>query len=197
MMKQYTHLLLGLSLLLGACKKDDTGVTLSLPAKTQSGEHTFGFLLNTVVWTNYGQVCFPFAGGCRENLSGIYYTNDGDVHIRADKVFFKNNTWNTEESIDLYLSINFQGARTYSTLTNDTLGVAYSYAEPGLPDKVYLLSTSEPLFSIAITKIDPLLKTMSGTFSGKLFRRINDTTLETSATDSIVLSDGRFDIRLK
>ena len=196
-MRKYGCLFLSLTVLIISCKKDDTGVTLSLPAKTQSGQQTFGFRLNSAVWTNFGKLCFPFAGGCRENLNGRYYPSDGDISITADKVLYKNNVWNTQENIELNLSTNFQGARTYSTLTNDTIGVAYSFSEIRQPDKTYFLSASNPVFTIVITKIDPLSKTMSGEFSGKLFRRISEESFATSTTDSIVISDGRFDIRLK
>lgn len=196
-MKNRQVLFLALTLLLSSCIKDDSGLSLVLPAKTQSGQHTFGFLLNTGVWTNYGKVCFPFAGGCRENLNGRYYPSDGDISITADKVLYKNNVWNTQENFGLSLSTNFRGARTYSTLTNDTIGVAYSFSEIQQPDKTYFLSASNPVFTIVITKIDLVSKTMSGEFSGKLFRRISEESFVTSTTDSIVISDGRFDIKFK
>ena len=181
---------------ISSCKKDDTNITFSLPAKTQSGQNTFGFLLNKSIWTNYGQVCFPFAGGCRENLRGTYYPSDGDIHISADRVLYKNNSWDTKESLDLYLTTNFQGAATYSTLTNDKIGIAYFFSEKGQPDKTYLLPLTNPAFNIVITKIDTLAKIMSGEFSGKLFRRISDMTFATSGTDSLIFTDGRFDIKL-
>ncbi|MBK9490507.1 MAG: hypothetical protein IPO07_18295 [Haliscomenobacter sp.] len=152
-MIKYVCLFFSLTLLINSCKKDDTGVTFSLPAKTQSGQNTFGFRLNSTVWTNFGKVCFPFAGGCRENLFGIYYSNDGDIQITADKVIYKNNARDTEENIDLNLSTNSRGARTYSTLTNDSIGVTYSLSEAGQPDKTYLLSESNPIFTLVITRI--------------------------------------------
>jgi hypothetical protein len=71
---------------LTSCRKDATEAAFALPQTTQTGQNTFGFLLNTSVWTNYGQVCFPFAGGCRDNLSGIFYKNDGDILINTDRV---------------------------------------------------------------------------------------------------------------
>ena len=196
-MKNSLVLFLALALSLSSCKKDDSGLSLVLPAKTQSGQQTFGFLLNAGVWTNYGKVCFPFAGGCRENLNGRYYPSDGDISITADKVLYKNNAWNTQENIELKLSTNFRGAGTYSTLTKDTIGVVYTFSEPRQPEKSYLLSASNPVFTIVITKIDPLSKTLSGEFSGKLFRRISEESFATSTTDSIVIRDGRFDIKLK
>jgi hypothetical protein len=182
---------------LSACNKDDTGITLSLPAKTQTGQNTFGFILNTNVWTNYGQVCFPFAGGCRENLNGFYYSTDGDISIRADKVFYKNGSWNTIENIDINLSTNFRGQRLYSTLANDTIGIGYWLSEKGQNEKTYLLPQVNPVFSITVTKLDTTNKILSGEFSGKLFRRISDTSFATFMNDSIVINDGRFDIKLK
>jgi hypothetical protein len=184
-------------LFLSSCKKDDTGMLLSLPEKTQSGLNTFGFLLNSNVWTNYGQVCFPFAGGCRDNLNGTYYISDGDIHISADKVLYKNGSWNTNENIDLNVTTNFRGQRTYSTLTNDTIGAGYWLSEKGQKEKTYLLSQSNPIFSITVTKIDTINKILSGEFSGKLFRRISDTSFVTSLKDSIIINDGRFDIKLQ
>ncbi len=186
-----------ISILVFSCKKDDTGIDLSLPLKTQTGRNTFGFLLNSQVWINYGQVCFPFAGGCRENLSGFYYSSDGDIHLNADKVLYKNGSWSTNESIDLNLTTNFRSIGTYSTLTNDTIGVAYWYSERGQPKKTYLLSQTIPTFSIAVIKIDTVNDILAGEFSGKLFRRISDTSFATSTTDSIIIENGRFDIRLK
>jgi hypothetical protein len=166
-MRTYFTLLL-LTFFISSCTKDDTGVALSLPAKTQSGQHTFGFLLNSSVWTNYGQVCF-LVSGCRDNLTGYYYPNDGDIHIAADKVLYKNGSWNTIENMDLSLKTNFGGLRTYSTLTNDTIGVVYRFSENGQTEKTYRLPTVNPVFNITLTKIDASNKILSGEFSGKLF----------------------------
>lgn len=196
-MKFYSVLLIVCTFITASCKKDDTGVVFSLPGKTQAGQNTFGFVLNTSVWTNYGQVCFPFAGGCSENLSGIFYTSDGDIHIRADRVLYKNGSWNTIENIDLNLTTNFRGLRTYSTLAKDTIGIGYWFSEKGQVKKTYLLSQTDPTFNITVSKIDTVNKILSGEFSGKLFRRISDTSFATSTTDSIILNDGRFDLKLK
>ncbi len=180
-----------------SCRKDDTGVVLSLPVKTQSGENTFGFLLNESVWTNYGQVCFPFAGGCRENLSGFYYSSDGDIRLDADKVFYKNGSWSTSENISINLTTNFRGIGIYSTLSQDTIKVGYWLSVRGQPEQSYLLSDTNPDFTVTVSRIDTLHGILSGEFSGKLFRRLSDTTFVTSLTDSMVISDGRFDIKWK
>ena len=179
-----------------SCRKDDTGVVLTLPARTQTGQHSFGFLLNSEVWTNYGKVCF-LTTGCRENLDGIYYTNDGDVHLRADKVLYKNNSFSSEENIDLYLSTGFRGTGSYSITNGDTIMAAYRHTVQGQPDVTYLLSSQNPSFTITLDRIDPANKILSGTFSGKLFKQVNSSSTATSTTDSLVITDGRFDIKVK
>jgi hypothetical protein len=112
-------------------------------------------------------------------------------------VLYKNGSWNTNESIDINLSTNFQVLKTYITLSNDTIGIGYWYSEKGQAQKTYLLSQVNPVFNITVTKIDTTLKVLSGEFSGKLFRRLSDTSFATSLTDSIIITDGRFDIKLK
>lgn len=180
-----------------SCKKEDTNIMFTLPAKTESGKNSFGFLINSVVWINYGEVCFPFAGGCRENLTGTFYSNDGDIHIQADRVLNKKGSGNSIENIDLYISTKFRGIQTYSTASNDVVHAGYWFTQQGEPMKSYLLSKSNPFFTISITRLDTLNKIMAGEFSGKLFRRISESTFETSTTDSMIVSDGRFDIKLK
>lgn len=196
-MKRYIFFV-GLSVMIfHSCRKDDTGVVLSLPARTQTGENTFGFLLNESVWTNYGQVCFPFTGGCRENLSGFYYSSDGDIRLDADKVFYKNGSWSTSENISIDLATNFRGIGTFNTLSQDTIKVGYWLSVQGQPQLSYLLSDTNPGFTVTVSKIDTVLGIMSGEFSGTLFRRLSDTSFVTSLTDSIVIREGRFDIKWK
>jgi hypothetical protein len=194
-MKMFLSILLSATVFIVACRKDDTGVTFQMPEKTQSGNNTFGFMLNSSVWTNYGQACFPFMGGCRENLSGHYTPDFGYVTIDADKVLYKDGSWNTIENIALYLTTHFTGTRTYSTLARDTISVSYIKNEQGQPDITYLLSDTNPVFTISIIKIDTLNHIMAGEFSGKLFRRIDFSSYATSATDSLIITDGRFDVK--
>jgi len=184
-----------ISLLIISCKKDDTGVQFSMPDKTQTGRNTFGCLLNNAVWINYGQVCFLFAGGCRENLRGRFYENDGDILVDADRVLYKDNSWNTSENIGINLSTGFRGTREYNTLNHDSIIVGYTFSEKLKSPQSYLLSQTHPDFSVNITRIDTVQNILSGGFSGVLFRRISDTSFAVSQTDSIIIKDGRFDIK--
>ena len=177
-----------------SCKKEYKETVFTLPQKTQSGLHTFGFLLNAEVWVNYGQVCTFY--GCTDNLKGRYYPSDGDISISADKVLYERGVRDIHEGFGFSLSTNFRGIGTYSTATNDTLEVAYSYSNVGQPEIYYRLSRLNPEFVVRITKIDQLNKILSGEFSGKLFKR--DLFANTiSTTDSIMINEGRFDIKIK
>ena len=196
-MKPYVRILILFVSIIFSCKKDDTNVIFTLPAKTQSGKNIFGFLNNSLVWTNYGQVCFPFAGGCSENLQGIFYISDGDIFIHADRVLNKVRSGDTREFIDLYLTTKFRGAHNYSTAAFDSVSVGYRFKQQGQEEKLYLLSRFNPDFNITISKIDTINKILSGEFSGKLFKRTNLATFETSTTDSIIVAVGRFDIKMK
>ncbi len=193
----YFTIYLCLVFLVQSCKKDDTLINFSLPPKTQTGQNTFGFLLNSSVWTNYGQVCFPFAGGCRDNLSGIFYNNDGDILINADRVIKKDGKFVSSGSIEITLKTNFRGVGNYSTTTNDTISFAYVYKTTSNFDSMYILPQSNPIFNIKITRLDTINKILSGEFSGKVFKRIDYTNYTTSLTDSANIDDGRFDIKLK
>ena len=190
-------LILIVTITLYSCRKDDTQAIFNLPQQTQSGENTFGLLLNNSVWTNYGQVCFPFAGGCRENLKGIFYKNDGDLLINADRVIYKDGSRVTSESFEINLMTKFRGTGTYSTSTNDTISIAYYFKTTSPIDTMYILPKTNPKFSIRITRLDTINNIISGEFSGNLFKRIDYSNYNTSLTDSINIKDGRFDIKLK
>ena len=195
-MKTNIYVLLFLFSLI-SCKKIDSGVGLTLPIKTQTGQNTFGFLLDSNVWINRGTICSLFPGGsCSGNLKGEYYSTYGEIHIAADQIFYKNDSLNTIENFDIFLT-NFNAPRIYNTLLNDSIIVLYKYSKPGKTSIRYFLSKTNPSFSITITKLDSLNKVVSGEFSGKLFKILNDTSFITSTTDSILLKDGRFDIKME
>lgn len=185
--------------LVSSCYKDETKIVFSLPAKTQSGKNTFGFLLNSSVWTNYGQICFLFGSGCRDNLTGNYYSTDGTVTLSADRVLHNKNAALTRESISISLITQLKGVGTYRVQSQDTMGIYYriqTVVNSQSQEKHYLLPKTNPDFTITLVKLDTVQKILTGEFSGKLFHQ-NDSTLVISTSDSLIISDGRFDIRLR
>lgn len=179
-----------------SCIKDDTKVTFTLPAETQSGKNTFGCLLNSTVCMNYGRECFLFAAPCRDNLIGYYYRRDGFVSISADMVLYKHGGLVSATNFDINFNTRFKGVGTYSFSTNDTIDVAYIYNKSTGIDSMYTVSQIKPQFSVTITKLDTVNNILSGEFSGKLFKRIDYTNLTTSLTDSVNVNSGRFDIKM-
>lgn len=172
-----------------SCRKDDSDVVLTLPAETQAGANTFGFRLDGVVWTNFGQVCQPNGGTCRDNLVGTYFPGDGGIAIEADQVIYKDGVAQTQH-FQLDLSTGFGGEKTYKTTDGDYITVIL------LPvnDPVgYATADMAPDFTVTITRLDVNAGIISGTFSGKLFRV---TSAGTSTTDFVAVTEGRFDLKL-
>ncbi len=180
-----------LIILLFSCRKDDSAVVFTLPPATQTGSQTFGFMLDDDVWINYGQVCQPNGGNCRENLSGEYFSSDGGITIKADQVVYKDGVAQTQY-FELNLFTGFGGEKTYSTMTGDDITVLYVPVSQIGNSFPYALPDSDPIFTVTITKLDTNAGIIAGTFSGTLFRGI---TGGISATDSVVVSQGRFDLK--
>lgn len=178
-----------------SCRKENENPVLTLPEKTQSGKNTFGFLLDQSVWTNYGKVCFPFAGGCRENLRGVYVTGFGSVDLSADKVLSANGSWSQQDNLSLALETRFRGTGVYDIAQGDEISVGLRQASRTGTEREYLLSSVRPTFRIQLTRLDTVQRILSGEFSGVLFRRLSEFGFDTSPTDSLVISAGRFDIR--
>jgi len=174
---------------LTSCRKDDSLVVFQLPPATQLGRNTFGFLKDGNVWTNYGEVCFTF--GCQPNLQGYYFKSDGSVLVRADRVLYRKGD-RFSESIYLEWPTNYEGIRTYSTTAGDLISASY-YPEDD-ESQSYIVADSLPNFTVRLIRLDTTNKIISGTFYGTLFKRTNNG-LITSRTDSVRITEGRFDVR--
>ncbi len=183
------------------CNKDETLLTFKLPEKTQVGANTFGFLLNTTVWTNYGQVCF-ITGGCHENLICNYHSTN-ELTINADRVLYKSGGLSTSESVYIYLDRSQP-----ITIGKYTLGFngnsTFFYVVPSSKEKQYYPTDSIPSFYLEITKLDTVNKIVSGGFYGKLFNYEfkqsspnSNYILTMNEKDSILIKDGRFDLKYK
>lgn len=170
-------------------RKDDSNIVLTLPPETQTGADTFGFRLDGEVWTNYGQVCQPNGGSCRDNLTGEYFPSDGGITIRADYVIYKDGVAQ-KQYFELNLQTGFGGTKTYSTANNDDITVILL---PVNDPSGYVTADMDPDFTVILTKLDTNSGIISGTFSGKLNRV---TVSGTSTTDFVTVTEGRFDLKL-
>ncbi len=174
---------------LTSCRKDDSLVVFQLPLATQLGRNTFGFLKNGSIWTNYGEVCFTF--GCQPNLQGYYFKSDGSVLVRADRVLYHNGD-RSSESFYLEWPTNYEGVGTYSTNAGDLISIVHFPEED--ETQSYIVADSLPNFTVQLIRLDTANRIISGTFYGTLFKRTNNG-LITSRTDSLRITEGRFDVK--
>jgi hypothetical protein len=167
----------------------------TLPAKTQTGQNTFGVNLNSSVWTLYGQYCI-FPSGCGDNPSGIYYsTNKGSLLLTVDRVLKDKSKVATSETFNFSFDSNFNSSGIYDVkLTENYSNITL---RDNLTEKTYSCIPDRPTIVLNVTKLDTTNKIFSGEFSGTLFSIGKGSLSELNLSDSIVLTDGRFDIKLK
>jgi len=173
------------------CNKSDIELN-TLPAETQTGANTFGAVIRGQIWTINGKYCKQL-GGCRENPSANYFTIDtpfnASLGLSADKVIYKGIGVKSRESFDFQFYRNFSGVGIYHLKKDNSCDIQYTYTDI-TNNKYYQLLQERETFDLNITKFDTITKIISGKFSGILFN-------EFEPTDSIKITDGRFDIKLQ
>lgn len=171
-----------------ACHRDDTHIRFWLPAKTSIGANTFGFLLNDKVWVPFGETCTW--AGCRKNLSARFFKSDASVSLYADrKLYVDDNP--QYESVYLELKTRSMGPGTYFAV-GDSVQLSYY---PHNEDVPYVSSGPDGEFVLTLTRLDTLAGIVSGEFRGTLYRY--GFMGPVSRTDTLVVADGRFDVRLE
>ena len=183
-------LLLPLCLLLGltTCKKDDTDPN-GLPAATQEGKNTAGFLLDGKPWLpknsplNAGQSPVGVSWGYR-SISGKRPLQLSFNRYRSD-------------SDDTGLNFHFSDIRRSGTfrLDQDTDPFIVTGSEP--PYAVYTIYDPTPKRrfytgsaakgQIIISRFDTVARVVAGTFAAKV--------KEDGGPDSLTITQGRFDLK--
>jgi hypothetical protein len=157
-----------------SCKKQITDSN-GLPSITQEGKNTVGFKVNGKVWTPYSPCgfsqdpCGAIQLGYNLSTAPMYYFALGVSRNSNPRSSFG------IVSITPY---------TISTIGNkyDSVNVTYTDYSNGLD--IYIQSYNHK-GNFIITKIDFTNQIISGTFECTLY----------SATDSVVITDGRFDCK--
>jgi hypothetical protein len=192
-MKHIFHLMI-FTIMACSCRRDDPKPGAKLPAITQEGLHTFGFILDDEVWRNQGKRCF-LGVNCQENLRIEPASSNGDVFLIADKV---TSLGRLQLGFESFL-LRFRPSLTFpQEILPDSqpLVVNLQFGGAQNQEKTYTLPQQNPRFRLVVIRFDPDRKVIAGTFSGVLFRSLDDIKLVTSKTDSVKIMDGRFDIRL-
>lgn len=171
-------------LIINGCKKQSHPP--ELPPITQEGLNTFGCKINGEVWVPY-YPCSIYSTGTPE----ISYGFPSVSNLSALPIYFGiavGNTRNDHTSFSITLRSNNSYIYSGGNII-DSLIIHFS----GNSTKNYYTSKgmSTPSF-FQITKLDTLHKIISGVFSFTMY-----TNSPTAAgRDSIVVSDGRFDLQL-
>lgn len=178
-MKKLITAILILSLFCFAqCKKNHTDSN-GLPADTQEGKNTLGFLLNGQPWkpqgnSGTGNLSIDFDPGFNNGIMGIaaYRTISA-----TDK---------TQFGLGIVDSLNFKSAPFSLIIKKKSLG-GLSFSTKNYCDILHVDTTIYETGRINITKLDRTNRIVSGTFEGILYNQI--------CGDTIKITDGRFDMK--
>lgn len=176
-----------------SCRKEETSSQFSLPEKTQAGNQTIGFLSNETIWTNSGQYCDQSSGACRENIHAYYFPGNTAVLICADRNTTTLSNERKTEAFTLVVDATQKGTLTFQ---NGNLQDANIFIVEGKDKYAYYPALNEPDFSVTVSKFDTSNKIISGEFSGKLYKQNVSGTAGMAAPDSLIIKEGRFDIKL-
>ena len=193
-MRQLLSILILLTIV--GCNKDfdnsNKVIEIKLPDYSESGNTTFGFMLNDSVWTNYGHYYRnnDVIPGWRENKIVNTYNFAGTPAERALQVtgrltIVKNNVATKDISAGFSFVPVPPFINTY--LLNGVYPRNFNIND-NVQGRFYRIKSTNP-FVLQVIKFDTLGKVCSGRFNGILY---NDQNL----TDSIIIKDGRFDVKL-
>lgn len=180
------RLLLLLPLLgMGKCEKDPAPAFI-LPAATQVGANTLGFIVDGRVWRNYGTRCTW--GSCDSNKVRSYY-NSRYQHFAID---VQQTAQNVNETFGILLD-SLKRAGAYPTtqkvvagrmnrqiIFNDLLTNSTS-----LTTEIYVTRKTG---SVIITRFDTVNHIIAGVFDGILYKNRDSTIL-------VHITEGRFDVK--
>ena len=171
-MKKVLFFFILFSLILSGCKKPDTnGNTIpTLPDATQSGKNTFGCKVDGAIYTPQAS---KYVFGPNVPLGCDYNTNSGFVHLGTKR--------GDEETMLGFSNKHIFSTGSYSFSNTDSNSAGYIHKSERY------FSDSLPNGSLVITKIDTVLKIISGTF---VYNATDPITQKT-----IHITEGRFDMK--
>jgi hypothetical protein len=195
-----------LLIILISCKKglqhyDDTALAakLTLPPYSQAGANTFGFLMNNdSVWTvfgaKYGHSIFSSGQWIPNTVSTLYgnpgFPNRMMFSLQGELTVVKQDILEKDYFAEMNFFPDTPFIKTYSLSGNlDNSPVAGDFVFDKVVnvvgiDEYYFIDSNRP-FTLQITRFDTAAKICSGIFSGTVY----------SDSDSMIISQGRFDVR--
>lgn len=165
---------------------------IKLPDYSENGNTTYSFLLNDSVWTNYGHYYRnnSVIPSWRENKINNTFNFAGTPAERALQVSGRLTVVRSNVAIkDLSAAFSFVPVPPFinTFLINGAYPRVFNVID-NVQGKFYGIKSTIP-FVIQVTKFDTIGKVCSGRFNGILY---NDQNL----TDSVIIKDGRFNVKL-
>ena len=160
------------------CKKEKPDAN-GLPAATQEGKNTLGFLLNGQPWKPQG-----FSGTGNLSIDYDQGINNGTLGIIAYRTVSSNDR--TQFGLGIIDSLNFKNA-PFTLLVNKKSAANFLYSDRNYCDIVHSDSTIYERGSVTITKLDRMSRIISGSFEGILYNKL--------CGDTVKITLGRFDMK--
>ncbi len=160
------------------CKKDRPDSN-GLPAATQEGKNTLGFLLNGQPWKPEG-----FSGVGNLSIDYDQGINNGTLGIIAYRTLSSSDK--TQFGLGITDSVNFKNAPFTLNVKKKSLA-NFLYSTKNYCDIVHSDTTIYEDGSITITKLDRVNRIISGTFQGLLYKQL--------CGDTMKITQGRFDMK--
>jgi hypothetical protein len=171
-----------------ACKKSTPSPTL--PPITEEGKNTFGCKVNGQVWVPYLR-CSDFAAGEAElgyiiNPINTYSSLPISIWLQAGNYANGQTVFNFQQNYSLSDHIYGPGNIIDSLIINFSTGGWPIYSN------FQIYPTQNTARFLQISKLDTINKIVSGIFAFTLYSR----TGVANTLDSVVITDGRFDLQI-
>lgn len=155
-----------------------------LPQATQTGQNTFGCLVNGKAWVAQNADCFPY---CDPSFK-MYYDSEFGGNIRVQAIFK-----DSKRNIDQYigLGVDSTSSKISFTFTEMREHMGFTYENNRMENNCKIIKSlntpSTAQGSLVLTKYDLQYGIISGTFEFTLYK---------PGCDSIKVTHGRFDKKL-
>lgn len=164
------------------CKKDKNKPPALLPPITQEGKNTFGCKVNGEVWVPYYK-CGGTGNPCGEVFVDIFRISQNQVPVGINIGPGLRYPDNSQSFFNISSPTNSGIFATGNKI--DSIG--FEYVKPG-SIQYFEIPGMDINNHFIITKLDTINKIISGTF---------EATLYASATDSVKITEGRFDLKFQ
>ncbi|OAQ38969.1 hypothetical protein A5893_13100 [Pedobacter psychrophilus] len=161
------------------CKKENTD-TPGLPAATQEGKNTLGFLLNGEAWTPKG------LKGSKANLSISYDPTFKNGVLSVSAFRYLNSDDDTSFALGIVDSLSTKNIPYRFEVKNKSLG-SLNFSDKNFCDYLHVDTTIYQKGYLLISKLDKTQRIVSGSFEVTIYNE--------DCGDTIKITQGRFDMK--